>query len=161
MALLNNVKDAYTEADGAEGHNNDIIQQLIERLGLDSERDILFYPDQGCAKKYEGVIKFPALIGRKRRDWSTGKIEALDVLGKALPAPFNVLMVDDICSYGGTFLYSAKRLKELGAAKLWLYVTHCENSVLEGELINSGLLERIFTTRSIFTAPPPQLIELL
>jgi ribose-phosphate pyrophosphokinase len=70
-------------------------------------------------------------------------------------------MVDDISSYGTTFLHAAKTLKSLGADKIWLFVTHCENSILHGELINSGLLDKIYTTRSIFTAPCPAIIEIL
>jgi ribose-phosphate pyrophosphokinase len=151
MSMLDNAVDAFIDK-GVIRHNNDVIQYLIRRLGLSPDRDILFYPDQGCAGKYEGVIPFPALSGQKSRDWNTGRIEGLEVLGEVPEGPFNALIVDDICSYGGTFLRSARKLKELGADTIWLYVTHCENSVLKGELIGSGLLERIFTTRSIFTA---------
>jgi ribose-phosphate pyrophosphokinase len=91
----------------------------------------------------------------KKRDWNTGKIAGLDVQGDLPAAPFNTLIVDDISSYGGTFLHSARKLKELGADKVYLYITHCENSILNGELINSGLLERIYTTKSIYTGAHP------
>ena len=64
---------------------------------------------------------------------------------------FNALIIDDICSYGGTFYYSAKKLKELGADKIYLYVTHCENNILNGELLKDNLIEKVFTTESIFT----------
>jgi ribose-phosphate pyrophosphokinase len=160
MALLDRAEDAWLTG-GKRLHNNDLIFDLIGRLGLSSERDILFYPDAGCAKKYEGVIQFPYLTGHKKRNWSDGQIQSLDVTGDIPEAPFSVLIVDDICSYGGTFLHSAKKLKALGADKLWLYVTHCENSVLDGELISCGLLEKIYTTRSIFTAEAPEIIEVL
>ena len=62
----------------------------------------------------------------------------------------NVLIVDDICSKGGTFYHSAKKLKELGAKNIYLYVSHCENTILEGDLLTSGLIEKVFTTDSIF-----------
>jgi ribose-phosphate pyrophosphokinase len=35
---------------------------------------------------------------------------------------------------------------------VYLYVTHCENSILQGEVLTSGLIERVFTTNSILTA---------
>lgn len=63
----------------------------------------------------------------------------------------SILLIDDICSYGGTFKYSLEKLKELGAGECNIYVTHCENSVLKGDLINSDWFERIYTTNSIFT----------
>ena len=91
-------------------------------------------------------------FGIKRRNWETGKIEGLDVAGCVDKIKgSNILIVDDICSRGGTFYHSAKKLKELGANKIYLYVTHCENTILEGDLLNSGLIERVFTTNSIFT----------
>ena len=62
-----------------------------------------------------------------------------------------MLIVDDICSRGGTFYHSAQKLKEAGASDIFLYITHCENTILEGELIKSGLVKKIFTTDSIFT----------
>lgn len=52
---------------------------------------------------------------------------------------------------GGRFLHSARKLKELGANKIYLYITHCENTILEGELLTSGLIEKVYTTDSIFT----------
>jgi ribose-phosphate pyrophosphokinase len=62
----------------------------------------------------------------------------------------DVLIVDDICSRGGTFFHSAKALKAAGANKIYLYVTHLETTVFNGELLNSGLVEKIYTTNSIF-----------
>jgi ribose-phosphate pyrophosphokinase len=52
---------------------------------------------------------------------------------------------------GGTFYHSAKKLKELGAAKIYLYISHCESSILKGEVLTSGLIEKVYTTDSIFT----------
>ena len=62
-----------------------------------------------------------------------------------------MLIIDDICSKGGTFYHSAKKLKELGAKNIYLYISHCENTILQGDLLTSGLIERVFTTDSIFT----------
>jgi len=111
--------------------------------------DLLFCPDNGAAKKYGEYMKCEYAFGIKNRDWETGKILGLDIVGEVKGK--TVLIVDDISSYGGTFLHSAKKLKELGAKKIWLYITHCENSILEGELIKSGLLDKIYTTNSIYT----------
>lgn len=141
LALLNNVV------------NEDIqtgINRLIDEL-LNPAKDIIFYPDEGSCKRYSEIIKFPCAFGIKKRNWVDGKIVGLEAQGELPPVPFNVLIVDDISSYGGTFLHSARKLKELGADKVYLYVTHCENSILDGELINSGLLEKIYTTKSIFS----------
>lgn len=117
------------------------------------ENFTIFYPDAGSVKRYSGVIKNPYVFGNKVRDWDTGEIKGLDVIGDIERIKdHNVLIVDDICSKGGTFYHSAKKLKELGAKDIYLYVAHCENTVLQGELIRSGLVKRIFTTDSIYTA---------
>lgn len=114
--------------------------------------DMLFFPDEGSQKRYADSSQMEYAFGIKKRNWETGKIEGLDVSGCLDKINgSNILIVDDICSRGGTFYYSAKKLKEMGANKIYLYVTHCENTILEGDLLNSDLIERVFTTNSIFT----------
>ena len=167
--LINSLK--FDEVWVKDAHSNVGIGMLNNVFSMDIKRDIsslidklnpltLFFPDEGSMKRYSEVIKYPHIFGIKKRDWETGEIKGLDVFGDVPKEPFDVLIIDDISSYGGTFLHSAKKLKELGANKIWLYVTHCENSILDGELINSGLIEKIYTTNSIFTKEHP-LIEII
>lgn len=143
-ALLNNVR-AFTW--------EEIVERAMKRSVLSvDEKFIIFYPDEGSVKRYADSISYPYAFGVKRRDWKTGQIMGLDVIGDAESIKgSNVLIIDDICSRGGTFLHSARKLKELGANKIYLYITHCENTILEGELLTSGLIEKVFTTNSIFT----------
>ena len=149
LALLENVV-----SESVEGN----IRRLADEL-LDVD-DMIFYPDEGSYKRYMKQSNRRYAFGVKKRDWNTGKIEGLDIQGDVPNGSFDVLIVDDISSYGGTFFYSAKKLKELGADKIYLYITHCENSILEGDLIKSGLITKIYTTKSIFTGKDP-LIEVL
>lgn len=136
----------------------DYISRAVEIVNEDSANFMFFFPDEGAMKRYSGMIRAPYLFGVKRRDWGSGKILGLDVVGNiALVKGRDFLIVDDICSRGGTFLHSARKLKELGANKIYLYVSHCENTVLDGELISSGLVERIFTTDSVFTKEHPMI----
>ena len=114
--------------------------------------DILFFPDEGSQKRYSDMTSMEYAFGIKKRDWETGKILGLDVTGSIDKIKGSkILIVDDICSRGGTFYHSAKKLKELGAKEIYLYITHCENTILEGELLTSGLIEKVYTTNSIFT----------
>ncbi len=140
-ALINNIEVVSPK---------DFIEQTLNKINAD---DILmFYPDEGAMKRYSGLVSKPYAFGIKKRNWETGKIEGLDVSGSVDKiAGKDILIVDDICSRGGTFYHSAKKLKELGANKIYLYVTHCENTILEGELLTSGLIEKVYTTNSIFT----------
>lgn len=138
LALLNNVR-------------HETAQLYIEKVINKINPTLLFYPDNGASKKYSELIDFPYLYGIKNRDWKTGKILGLDIIGNIPNNSFDILFVDDIIAYGGSLYYSAKKLKELGANNIYAYITHVENSILDGEVINSGLIKKIYTTQSIFT----------
>lgn len=112
----------------------------------------MFFPDEGAMKRYSTMFNLPYAFGIKKRDWETGEIKGLDLSGMTdLIKGRKILIVDDISSRGGTFYHSAKKLKELGAKQIYLYISHCENTILEGEVLSSGLIDRVFTTNSIFT----------
>jgi ribose-phosphate pyrophosphokinase len=127
----------------------DILAYVVYEIKFNNN-DRIFYPDAGAQKRYHN-LKYPNIVGFKNRDWETGKIKSLEICGDIPEEPFNVIIIDDLCSYGGTFLLSAKKLKEVGANDIYLIVGHCENSILDGEMINSDLIKRIYTTNSIFT----------
>ena len=112
-----------------------------------------FYPDEGAMKRYSGLLPMEYAFGIKKRDWETGKIIGLDVAGSSeLISERDILIVDDISSRGGTFYHSAKKLWELGANTVYLYVSHCEETILDGEIFDSGLIDKVFTTNSIFNS---------
>lgn len=137
------------------------IEKVIATI-KDKEDLIAFYPDEGSMKRYSGMISLPYAFGIKKRDWKTGKIEGLDIQNKELVKDQRVLIIDDICSYGGTFLHSAKALKEAGAKDIYLYVTHLEKSVLDGELyqemLKNQLIQAIYTANPLFNEFPQKLI---
>lgn len=120
---------------------------------VNTEDVLMFYPDEGAMKRYSGMISTPYAFGIKERDWATGNIKGLSVFaGDEDIKGRNILIVDDISSRGGTFYHSAKKLKELGANKIFLYITHCENTIIDGDVLTSGLIERVYTTDSLFTS---------
>ena len=140
-ALINNIEVLSPKC---------FIQKVLDDIGTDDL--LMFYPDEGAMKRYSGMVEMEYAFGIKKRDWATGKIEGLDVAGCTyMIKDSRILIVDDICSRGGTFYHSAKKLTELGAKEIYLYITHCENTILEGELLTSGLIEKVYTTNSIFT----------
>ncbi|MCI8410807.1 MAG: ribose-phosphate pyrophosphokinase [Lachnospiraceae bacterium] len=129
------------------------VAKVIEKLETERHKQILlFFPDEGACKRYSTMFPRPYIFGMKKREWKTGEITGLEVLGETEEiAGRGVLIVDDICSRGGTFLHSARALKKLGAEEIYLYVSHCENTILEGELLKGDLLKKVYTTNSIFT----------
>lgn len=126
-----------------------VIDSVLSKL---PKNVMVFYPDEGAMKRYNGMIERPYAFGIKRRDWESGQIQGLDVAGAVEGIKGkDILIIDDICSKGGTFYHSAKKLKELGANKIYLYVSHCENTIKEGELLKSDLIDKIYTTNSVYT----------
>lgn len=140
--------------------------------------DVLYFPDEGACKRYSDLLAFlklPVAFGIKKRDWKTGKILGIDIAGYDDLKGKNILMVDDICAYGGTFYYSALRLKELGAKDISCYVTHLENSVMDkekGKLIDAkwyshdgktseDLIKTIYATNSIFRGVASHKIKII
>lgn len=130
-----------------------LIEEVIKEIEKqEGAQPFLFYPDEGAGKRYSGMISLPYGFGIKKRDWETGCILGLDLsCDEKMIAGKNILIVDDICSRGGTFYHAAKRLKELQVNHIYLYVSHCENTILEGDLPQSGLIQKVYTTNSIFT----------
>lgn len=136
------------------------VEQVIGRLG-GKENLLLFFPDEGAMKRYSAMFDLPYVFGIKKRDWSTGEILGLDVAGRTeLIAGSRVLIIDDICSKGGTFFHSAKALKVLGAEDIYLYISHCENTILQGEIPTTDWIRQVYTTDSIFTGSHPKITVL-
>lgn len=145
-ALIDNVT-----VESPEPYCSEAIRRVYEEIGTDPL--MAFYPDEGAMKRYSENYGMECAYAAKNRDWQTGKILGLEVIGNANSVKDkNIIIIDDICSKGGTFYYAAKKLKELGAKKIFLFVTHCERTVFDGELLNSSLIERLYTTNSIFTS---------
>lgn len=127
------------------------IHEAVSKIGVVPSSLVMYYPDEGAMKRYSEMINRPYAFGVKRRDWDTGKIQGITLINEEVVKNKTVLIVDDICSKGGTFYHSAKALKEAGAYDIYLYVTHCENTIFEGELLKSDLIKHIYTTDSILT----------
>lgn len=97
--------------------------------GLHKRHDwVLVAPDKGAKWKaisIQDIYNVPMVYGDKTRDISTGKITSIHIL----PHDVNlvgkiVVIVDDICDGGGTFIPLAEDLKVQGAGEVWLFVTH-------------------------------------
>lgn len=124
------------------------VEEVLKRIGKEV---ILFYPDEGAMKRYSSMFPLPYVFGIKKRDWISGEIKGLEVAGQTEQLKGrDILIIDDICSKGGTFYYSAKALKELGAGEIYLYVSHCENTITEGQLLTTDDITKIYTTGSIY-----------
>ena len=155
---LNEVRVMNVHSNVSEALISNIYSELpnyeIRDVMEDYKPDVIFFPDEGACKRYSDmfIIKqsnLPIVFGIKKRDWKTGKIEGLDVIGCEHVKNKKVLIIDDICSAGGTFKFSSIKLKELGATDVALYVTHCEDNIQNGDLLKTNLISKIYTTDTI------------
>ncbi len=124
------------------------IKEAISAIG--DNNLLLCYPDEGAAKRYSELMEAEYIFGIKHRDWRTGRIERLELTTPDKVVGRTVLIVDDICSRGGTFTHTAKALKEAGANDIYLYVSHCENTITKGTVLTDDLIRHVFTTDSIY-----------
>lgn len=141
----------------------ELLERVIRDTGFRPEADYLFFPDAGAQKRYAKLKGFRQLVGFKARDFRTGRIERLDVIGggeAGVGNGFKAIIVDDLCSYGGTFMLSAEKLRELGAAEVYLLVGHCEPSIFQGQIPHSDFINRVYTTNSLLDDSPTDKIVL-
>ena len=139
-ALIDNIVDELPDMD----------IETIEKL---YKFDVIFFPDEGACKRYKDMdiikqLNLPIAFGIKNRDWNTGEIISLNVMGADVKDK-NVLIIDDICSKGYTFYHSGRKLRELGASDVRLYITHCEDNIKDGLILISDIISKVYTTDSI------------
>ena len=123
---------------------------MDENKGTMMNNLIVFYPDEGSVKRYNEKNQHEYAFGIKYRHWETGKIISLKIEHRDSLIGKDILIMDDICSKGGTFMMAAQELKKLGVRNIYLYVTHCENNIFNGEILNSDLIKYVYTTNSIY-----------
>ncbi|ASV43508.1 ribose-phosphate pyrophosphokinase [Vibrio phage JSF12] len=119
-----------------------VMGQVRHALGSDF---VLCAPDLGAAKKIEEVAKklqVDYVQAIKIRDVQTGRIIKSDLLPKEVSTK-SVLIVDDICDGGATFVGIAEALRERGFEKIGLYVSHGIFS--KGLGVFEGHIDHIYT----------------
>lgn len=131
---------------------------LILNLLKEFPNATLCFPDIGAQEKYSRLFDdIYFAFGVKDREWSNQKIKSLKIMGaKHQIAGHDILLCDDILSRGSTIYLAATQLKELGANNIYVYVSHCENTIFGPHINGRSLLEipnlitKIYTTNSIY-----------
>ncbi|MBJ8825544.1 MULTISPECIES: ribose-phosphate diphosphokinase [Citrobacter] len=115
---------------------------------------MLVAPDAGALKKIDAVARAAGVeeyaILSKKRDVASGKLTGFSLMAGDVRGR-DMLIVDDLCDAGGTFIGSAQVLREAGAHSVSLYVTHGIFSKGVEHLFANGI-DAIYTTTS-FAAP--------
>ena len=142
--LLNNVRAVLD--------NVSFIEHVKTKENFNPESDYIVFPDLGAYERYNGRISSKnMLFGKKNRDFATGQITSLELEGDKNNIKENstALIVDDLSSFGGTFIRVSEKLRELGFNRVVLLVCHAENSIFKGQLFDH--VDKVYATDSILT----------
>lgn len=113
----------------------------------DFKPNLILYPDEGAYSRYY-FGNIPQMVCKKSRDPLTGNITNIEIPIEYLPMDTKILLVDDICDGGATFISIAKQINELNKNnELALAVTHGIFSKGTTPLINVGI--KLYTTNSL------------
>jgi ribose-phosphate pyrophosphokinase len=136
-ALLNNCKVVS---------NHRFIEHVIRDINSEI---VLISPDGGALKKIYKVSEYlgglPVVECSKKRNVKNGKLEGFKVYEDNLEGK-DLLIVDDICDGGGTFIGLAEELKNKNAGSLYLAVSH--GIFNKGVVVLNQSFTKIYTTDS-------------
>jgi ribose-phosphate pyrophosphokinase len=122
-------------------------------------KSVMVSPDAGSNKKTSDVAGWLGhdsfIRADKLRDLTNGKIKEIAVYANDLQGK-DVVIVDDLCEFGGTFIGLAAELRKKNCGKVILYITH---GVFGGEAkmvetiskLLCGGIDEIWTTDSYTT----------
>ncbi|WET40996.1 ribose-phosphate diphosphokinase [Citrobacter enshiensis] len=122
---------------------------------------MLVAPDAGSLKKIDAVARAAGTaeyaILSKKRDVASGNLTGFSLVAGDVKDR-DVLIVDDLCDAGGTFIGSAQVLRDAGARSVSLYVTHGIFSKGVEHLFANGI-DALYSTTSLAapTLAHPQL----
>lgn len=155
ISLLNNLSHLNTNVCGSK---------LPEILGRET---ILVSPDAGAARKVHDFARnngYRQIVSAyKKRDPETGIISGtwVDISGVTEGQHLgnrDMLIVDDICDGGATFLGLGQKLREITDGKLYLYVTHGIFSKGLDDLL--AIYDTIYVSNNMSGLSSMQLIEI-
>lgn len=126
------------------------------------DNKLLVSPDKGALFKVQdvadvlGIPRSEIVIGSKVRDPKTGQLSGFAIDKDDLNGQ-DVIIVDDILDYGGTFLGLAKELKKANCGEISLYITH---GIFAGGFERfSGIIPKIYTTDSFYRGTSGKVAE--
>ena len=132
-----------------------LADEVMEFANVNLDKTWIVFPDKGAANRYD-YYKYPnVIICEKTRNFATGAIESVKVetssntfITKEIKP--NLIVIDDLCSYGGTFikvLEAIEKHPDINFDEAWLIVTHAEKAMEAGKVLEK--YDKVFCTDSI------------
>lgn len=96
-------------------------QKDLLKLSINVDNYSIVAPDKGALVKNPNAD----IVFNKVRDLGTGKIKGLELVKQPITVEDNIIVVDDLCEGGGTFIGVAKSIQQnFSYNSLSLYITH-------------------------------------
>lgn len=145
--------DAHSKSDMVYPTDVATPTEFHRTLLSQGEYDFICYPDKGAADRYMRTTAHPFIYAEKVRDQLSGIITGLKVVtNNQLILNKRILIVDDICDGGMTFIKLAEALQEYDPGQIDLAVSHGLFSKGKQVLHDAGITN-IFTTNSLLRNP--------
>ena len=131
----------------------DWLPDIMTEIGF-TDNDRIVFPDKGAAERYRNYDLQDSCVFEKTRNPITGRIEGMKQKEGTIPQGAKCIIIDDLCSAGGTFLLAGNSLRESGAREVYLIVSHCEPTIFDGKLLaDDSPIDRIYTSDSMMNRP--------
>jgi ribose-phosphate pyrophosphokinase len=124
--------------------NTGFVESVLHLVLKEKRNATIISPDAGANKKIFNLCKqlnhldLTVVRADKKRDTKDGKILGTEVFVDDLQGE-DCFIVDDIVSYGNTFMRLAEVLKQKGAGNIYLIVSHHEGVANVQKLRDSGI----------------------
>lgn len=141
-------------------------EEILHDSDFNPKKDIIIFPDESAKERFlkdlslynkEEIVCFTA---KKQRDFETGKITSLNLNFdnmSNLAENTRFFIVDDIVSYGGTAIRTAKIIRDYFGEEyeIILAVTHSEQALLQGSILmrktdEKAYINKVVTTNTLF-----------
>lgn len=133
-----------------------LADEVMEFANVNLDETWIVFPDRGAANRYD-YSKYPnVIICEKTRNFATGAIESVKAKITRSKSSItkemnpNLIVIDDLCSYGGTFVKALEAIETLPTINFdeaWLVVTHAEKALEKGKVLEK--YDKVFCTDSI------------
>lgn len=156
--------------DEDDNDNNDkevqfysLAKNVFDYTKVDLNSAWIVFPDKGASKRYNTSDYPNVIICDKIRDFATGKVQTITAhIEKQTFTPKKdapIIIIDDLCSYGGTFVGVIKAIEKdlnIKSKNNWLIVSHAEEAMIVADIPKT--FQKVFSTDSIAT--PPEAISM-
>lgn len=135
--------------------DSEFVRIVLDRLSNDGQyADILMSADAGGFKPLMKIAddigwEHKTVSASKSRKYENGESVLITKLPEENLTGRDILIIDDLCIYGGTFKALSKKLREANCGKLYLAVSHMTVQNLGKDPV-TNYFDKVFTTDSKF-----------